>query len=144
MMLIVLDREVNLAAYKVPNKLKFKQLLELCQLLCSCGYSDKYKGIKQGKAIQEWIKKNPEWVKTYGILLLNWSRSSVKLKEKTFIDMAQILINTPGNFNLGSTVDTAIFRYSKDYECDIPSNSELDINQAIGQYEKYMVWKGLK
>lgn len=43
MMLIVLDKNPILAAQLVPNKLKFKQLLELAQMICSCGYSNIYK-----------------------------------------------------------------------------------------------------
>ena len=42
-MLIVLDSNPVNAANKVPDKLKFKQLLELAQMICSCGYSDIYK-----------------------------------------------------------------------------------------------------
>lgn len=59
MMLIVLDKNPITAAKLVPNNLKFKQLLELAQMLCSCGFSNLYKKIPQGKAIQEWIKQNP-------------------------------------------------------------------------------------
>lgn len=69
MMLIVLNKNPILAAQLVPNKLKFKQLLELAQMIFSCGYSNIYKKIPQGKEIQGWIKENYTWVKRYAIAL---------------------------------------------------------------------------
>lgn len=43
MMLLILDENPILAANLVPSKLKFKQLLELSQLICSAGISGVYK-----------------------------------------------------------------------------------------------------
>ena len=40
MMLIICDKNPVRAAELVPDRLKFKQLLELCQMLCSVGYSN--------------------------------------------------------------------------------------------------------
>jgi hypothetical protein len=37
----------------------------------------------------------------------------------------------------------AVFRYSKDYQCDIPTNTELPIKECIEQYKKYVEWKKL-
>lgn len=55
-MLLILDKNPILAANLVPSKLKFKQLLELSQLICSAGISGVYKKIPQGKEIQNCIK----------------------------------------------------------------------------------------
>lgn len=58
MMLLILDKNPILAANLVPSKLKFKQLLELSQLICSAGISGVYKKIPQGKEIQNWKDAN--------------------------------------------------------------------------------------
>lgn len=51
-------------------------------MVCSCGYSNIYKKVPQGKSIQEWIKRNPEWVKTFGINLLAYCYTEIKIKIK--------------------------------------------------------------
>ena len=63
MFLLVLSVDPITSANLIPDKLKFKQLIELGQLICSVGISDVYKPIRQGKEIQKWIKKYPEWKK---------------------------------------------------------------------------------
>ena len=65
MMLIVLSKWPRKAAERVPDKIKFKQLLELGQLVCSTGVSSVFKPVRQGKEIQEWIKRNPRWTFLY-------------------------------------------------------------------------------
>lgn len=52
MMLIILDKNPLKSAELVPDKIKFKQLIELGQLICSAGISDVYKPIKQGKELE--------------------------------------------------------------------------------------------
>ena len=141
MMLIVLDSNPVDAANKVPDKLKFKQLLELAQMICSCGYCDIYKAIPQGKAIQEWIKKNPAWVKTYGVILYYWCIQNINLKENTMTDLFSIISSIPKPCNLNSKIETAIFRYNKNYKSIFPSDSEITIENAIEEYTKYMDWK---
>ena len=49
MMFIILDSCPIQAVYKLPEKIRFKQLIELAQLICSAGFSDIYKKIPQGK-----------------------------------------------------------------------------------------------
>ena len=56
MFLLILDKDPIRSAHLIPDKLKFKQLIELGQLVCSAGISDIYKPIKQGKQLQEWKK----------------------------------------------------------------------------------------
>ena len=69
MMFFILDKNpkeaVKYLVENAPRVLKCKQLLELGQLICSCGYSDVYKKVQQGKEIQKWIKKNVAWVSAY-------------------------------------------------------------------------------
>lgn len=141
MMLIILDSNPVTAANKVPDKIKFKQLLELAQMICSIGYSDIYKKIPQGKAIQEWIKKNPSWVKTYGAVLYYWCLENIKLKEKTMSDLFSILTSISAPADLNGRINTAIFRYNKKYKSIFPSDSEITIENAIEEYTKYLIWK---
>ena len=91
MMLIICSEKPSRAAHLVPDRLKFKQVLELCQMVCSCGYSNIYKKVPQGKAIQEWIKKNPAWVKTYGLCLYLYCLNNVNMSKKTMSDIFYIL-----------------------------------------------------
>ena len=142
MMLIVCDKNPVRAAELVPDQLKFKQVLELCQMLCSIGYSSIYKKIPQGKAIQEWIKRNPAWVKTYGATLYYWCLDRIKMSEKTMSDVFQILVSIPESCNLNDEIQTAIFRYNKNYKgTSYATDTELPIKEAVEEYEKYMEWK---
>lgn len=141
MMLIICSKIPSEAARLVPNRLKFKQLLELCQMICSCGYSDIYKKIPQGKKIQEWIKRNPSWVKTYGLCLNAYCLDNINMSDKTMSDIFQILTSIPDDCNLYMEIETAVFRYSKEYNNKYPTDSELPIDIAIEEYKKYMEWK---
>lgn len=140
-MLIICDKNPIRAAELVPDRLKFKQLLELCQMLCSVGYSNIYKKIPQGKAIQEWIKRNPTWTKEYIIHLFQWCKENKKLTNKTCNDISQIIMSMPVLFWV-LPIKTAIFRYNKNYKgTSYPTDSELPIDVAVAEYNKYMEWK---
>lgn len=142
MMLIICDKNPIRAAELVPDRLKFKQLLELCQMLCSVGYSNIYKKIPQGKAIQEWIKRNPAWTKTYGAILLSWCCDNIKLKEDSFKKIFTILASVLNPCDLDCEIQTAVFRYSKEYKnTSYATDSELPIDEAVKEYKKYMEWK---
>ena len=142
MMLIVLDKNPIIAAQLVPDRIKFKQLLELCQMICSCGYSDIYKLVKQGKNIQEWIKKNNTWVKSYAKTLLDWCKENINLKFKTYNDLKNIISSMPVSLWV-LPIRTSIFRYVKEYDdTSYPSDSELPIDIAVAEYKKYVEWKG--
>lgn len=142
MMLIICNELPAVAADLVPERLKFKQLLELCQMLCSIGYSKIYKKISQGKEIQEWIKKNPSWVKTYGLCLYSYCLKNIKMSEKTQSDIFCILASIPADCDLSLKLKNAIFRYNKNYkDTTYKTNSELPIDIAIKEYKKYMEWK---
>ena len=141
MMLIICDKNPIRAAELVPDRLKFKQLLELCQMLCSVGYSNIYKKIPQGKAIQEWIKRNPTWTKEYIIHLFQWCKENKKLSYKTCNDISQIIMSMPVLFWV-LPIKTAVFRYSKEYKnTSYATDSELPIDEAVKEYKKYMEWK---
>ena len=145
MMLIILSKNPVYAAELVPNKLKFKQMLELCQLICSCGYCDIYKKIPQGKELQAWIKKNPGWVKTYACHLYLWCLENIEMKQKTMGDIFSIIASI-NDICRTTEIETAIFRYVKEYK-DLTvykNNEELLINVAIDEYKKYMIWKGVQ
>ena len=140
-MLIILDKNPITAAKLVPNNLKFKQLLELAQMLCSCGFSNLYKKIPQGKAIQEWIKQNPAWAKEYATELFLWCKENIKMKEATSEDLFEIITSLSSYYRV-KPIKTAIFRYKKDYlGTTYATDTELPIYEAIKEYEKYMEWK---
>ena len=147
MMLIILSRSPIEAVRLVPYKIKFKQLLELGQLICSAGYSSVFKPVPQGKEIQEWIKKNTKWTCVYFESLCCWAAQWIKMSQKTKNRFAKILYDLKrccGDCR-GARISSAIFRYSSQYKgTPYLNNTELPINEAILQYEEYVKWKGNK
>lgn len=150
MFLLILDKDPLKSAQLVPDKLKFKQLIELCQLICSAGISDIYKPIKQGKALQEWVKKHPEYIAIYMWSLKDYCKDNIRLKYKTVFDIEQIYFDLYYFCKdrvkmIKEPTTTAIFRYSKDYEgfTKHSTNTELPIDECIKEYKKYIEWKML-
>lgn len=144
MMLIVLSKNPIVSAELVPDKIKFKQLLELCQLICSAGLCNVYKPIKQGKKLQKWVKEHQGWVYNYGLHLYTWCRSHINMSDETIEKIMKILHSLDGWLFSCISIDTAIFRYSSGYESNIPTDTELSIDKCIQEYEKYVEWKGVK
>lgn len=148
MMLIILDKNPLKSAELVPDKIKFKQLIELGQLICSTGISDVYKPIKQGKELQKWVIKNARWVLAYYNALLLHCIKSYNLKFQTTLDLTDIFVHLQEycetNKLKRKDINSAIFRYVQEYNCDIPSKTELPIDECIQEYEKYVQWKGKK
>lgn len=142
MFLLVLDKDPIKSAELVPDKIKFKQLIELYKLICSAGISDVYKTIKQGKELQYWIRNNQGWVKKYGAYLLNWCVENTKISTKTQFKIISILFNL--DETIGNEPETAIFRSSKDYKYPLDNNIALPINICIKHYKQYIEWKKLK
>ena len=139
-MLLILDRNPVKSASLVPDKLKFKQLLELAQMISTITGSV-YKPVRQGKEIQEWIKKYPDYTKFYYKTLFIWCKENIKIKEKTIKDLMTIYLSLKNN-NFIKYPDTAIFRYNKNYKDSFyKTNSELPIKTAIKEYTKYLGWK---
>lgn len=141
MFLLILHESPVEAALLVPDRLKHKQLLELMQML-SCILDFGYKQIPQGKEIKEWIKRHKSWVYVYAKTLL---RNLKNLTPQTIIKY-KCLIDLLGEEFMGTLVpnlETAIFRYSQEYEKNTiyKSNSELLIQTAIDEYKKYLKWK---
>lgn len=130
MMLIILDKNPHKSAELVPDRLKFKQLLELGQLICSAGISDVFKPIKQGKALQEWVKNNIEWIEKYYRTLYKWCFININFKENTDFNLTKIwknLLNFPESWKVNYEPQTAIFCYVKEYAefTKYKSDSEL-------------------
>lgn len=146
MMLIICDKlpQKNFE-YLVENTNKnyiFKSLLELAQLVCSCGYSEVYKPIKQGKEIQEWIKKNKLWAYRFYTCLWFWCAGHIKMKPKTLCDLYFIRNYLFDNIKHKKRITypkTAIWRYSKEYDSEYPTNSELPIEVVCELYKKYLL-----
>ena len=147
MFLLVLDKNPCMAASFVPNRLKFKQLLELCQLISSTEITDIMNPIKQGKEIQKWILKNPCFVLGYFHVLFNWCKENIKLNLETQVKLTvieddierYIFAQNKKDYN----IQNAIFRYVKEYTefTEYESNSELPIDVAVEEYKKYIEWK---
>ena len=91
MFLLVLDKNPYKAAELIPDRLKFKQLLELGQFICSAGISDVYKPIKQGKELQEWISKHKSWTYSYMVCLANWTKKNIKTSMVTIYKIDNIM-----------------------------------------------------
>ena len=145
MMLIITEKKpkdnLKWLAENTNKNYIFKQLLELAQLICSCGYSNIYKPIKQGKALQEWIKKNPLWVYRFYNLLWFWCAARIKMKPKTLYDLYMIKDNLYEHIEKKRRITypkTAIWRYNKDYLSEYPTDSELPIEVVTGLYKKYI------
>lgn len=145
MMLIILDKNPHKSAELVPDRLKFKQLLELGQLICSAGISNVFKPIKQGRVLQEWVKNNKLWVDKYFVDLFNWSIKNINLKRQTYNKLFKIRLNLSDSIGYIKIrhPKTAIFRYIKDYTefTKYKSDSELPINIAVKEYQKYIKYK---
>ena len=155
MMLIALDKNPYCAAEKVPDKLKFKQLLELGQLICSTGISSVFKSVKQGKKLQEWIKKHVGWTYMYYDRLFEWTLKNVKLKNETMGKLLRIKFDlyeehrsyyNNNNYIRRVNPETLIFRYVKEYKgrTRYPTDIEIDAEEAVKEYKKYVEWKGVK
>lgn len=150
MMLIILDQSPIKSAELVPDKIKFKQLIELGQLICSCGISKVYKPIHQGKELQKWVKNNAKWVLKYyntlfvyccGILNIQMSTETIN----KILDIRNDLEYFCDNNKFNNYISTGVFRYQNTYANSIyPSKTELPINECIKEYEKYVQWKGEK
>ena len=145
MMFIILDECPINAVYKLPYKICFKQLIELGQLICSAGISNIYKKVPQGKAIQNWIIKNPTYTLRYYRTLLhvctgciNMSKETEEKLQKIHIDMCKYEQTSRRRL---LRPDTAVFRYAKNYKSIYPTNTELCIGNTIKAYEEYMEWK---
>ena len=145
MMLLILDENPILAANLVPNKLKFKQLLELSQLICSAGISGVYKKIPQGKEIQNWILENPAWVYRYFDTLFIYCVDLPNIKHKTVKAFKQIMHDLHWHVKFNGRIyippQTAVFRFSKDYITDYLNNVTLPISKCVEEYKKYVQWK---
>lgn len=149
MMLIVLDESALVSADLVPDKIKFKQLIELGQLICSAGISNVYKPIAQGKELQKWVKDNPKWTLAYYNTLFLYCATilNINMSIETANKICQIkddLASFCKQSKAGKSINTAIFRYQSGYNSVYPSKTMLPIKECIKEYKKYVQWKGSK
>ena len=160
MMLIIADKlpykAVDYLIEHTNKNFVFKQLLELGQLVSSCGISEVYKKINQGKKIQKWCFRNVCWTYEYFDYLYHFCCLNINMKKETQEKLFQInrdlrfegeKITPYHDFKVGKHTwnflipQTAIFRYKQGYESKYETNSELPINIAIEEYKKYLDWK---
>jgi hypothetical protein len=150
MQLYILDRDPNVSAQKLVDnmgyKYSFKMLIELGQLICSAGLSDTYKKIPQGKAQQEFVGRHKCYIFNYFAALkklcLN-SEMNIKPETKTKLTNIglDILYKTTRKDCIEPPLVEAPFRYSKDYVCNISTDTWLPIDECIKCYEDYIEWK---
>ena len=147
MMLIILDKNPEVAASLVPDKIKFKQLIELCQLVCSTGICDIFKAVHQGHELQNWIGRNMLWTYRYMTYLLYWAMANTRIKPATSLRIYKIRNAFYDAIERKKRIrypKTAVLRYRKGYECKYPTKTELPIDECISEYKKYCIWKGWK
>lgn len=144
MQLYILDKDPVVSAQMIPDKYKFKMLIELGQLICSAGLSNVYKPIPQGKELQQWVKDNTLWTYKYFYELFSWSIDNIKMKEDTNTKLMILKWDLWGNRFLRQDLITpshAYFRYASAYQCVIPSKTLLPIEVCIEAYKEYLKWK---
>lgn len=138
--LYVLDINPEKSAMLVPDKYKFKMLLELAQMISTITNNGIYKPIRQGKELRVWIDNNREWIVIYYNKLLTWTRSHTKAKKETIDKLERIIATLEYSNNYKAPVN-AVFRYKEEYECEIASNTLLELDETVNQYRKYLMWK---
>lgn len=146
MMLLILDKDPIKSAILVPNKIKFKQLLELCQLLNSEFNLGYMKSIPQGKDLRNWIRNNMAWVFEYYRSLAFYCFNHVNLKPETLDKICNIGDKFWNDYHdKDRPINTAVFRYSKEYTNTIyKSGTELPIDECIKEYQRYLRYKKSK
>lgn len=145
--LYILDKDPIISAQRVPDKYKFKMLIELGQLICSAGISDAYKPIKQGQELQVWVDIYRPYTYIYFNELLCWSIYNIKLKPDTLNKLVKIRqdLEEVVYEHIYSEPTHAYFRYHKDYKCDVESKTLLQIDECIKYYEDYLInFKGVE
>ena len=160
MMFLICSKDPKEAVdYLIDNTNKlfcFKQLMELGQLICSCGISSVFKPISRGKEIQAWILENPHYVYNYFLYLLLWCMEHVNLKQETVEKFNRIIRNLRSYINKESLLPanictiahnlypkTIVFRYKKEYAgyTKYKSNEIISIEEGIKEYKEYLKWK---
>lgn len=139
MQLYILDKDPIKSANMIPDKYKFKMLIELGQLISTLTKNGIYKPVRQGQELVYWIDKNANYVDKYYYTLLKWSEENINMKEKTKNDLYEIWYSLEQNYIENLTY--AYFRYAKEYVCNIPSKTLLPIDECITEYRKYIQWK---
>ena len=133
------EKAVRFLVENTNKAFYFKQLIELGQLVCSAGFSNIYKEVKRGKEIQEWIRNNKSYTLEYMKWLWGRCMCTTKMSWSTRAKIYNIMvgleraIDTPEN-----EISTCIFRYKKEYKTDIPTNTELPIDEGAEAYKKYI------
>jgi len=143
MQLYILDKNPIISASLVPDKYKFKMLIELGQLLAGAGITDVYKPVKQGKELQTWVSEYCDYTYSYFDKLLRWSKSHVNMQSETLNKLEQIGFDLADSIGkvAGKEPTHAYFRYAKEYSCSVASKTLLPIEYCIAEYKKYLEWK---
>jgi len=143
MFLLILSKIPKQAVELIPDRLKYKQLIELCQLLSSAGITDQMEKVPQAKEIQAWILNNTQWVYDYFKFLRKYVDANINLKPSTKqkLDLIQQDLNLIKACRRKYDLKTAVFRYKRGYSSEYKTNTELPIDLAVAEYRKYIKWK---
>jgi len=142
MQLYILDRDPVVSAQMIPDKYKFKMLIELGQLICSACLSNVYKPIAQGKELQQWVKENNSWVYRYFAELFTWANFKINMTNLTRQKLIQMMNDLYVMCEARKPEPIyAYFRYAQAYQCAIPSKTLLPIDECIECYKEYLIWK---
>lgn len=145
MMLIITSPDskecVDWLVENTDKRFCWKQLLELCQLLASAGITDKMDALSRGKEIQKWITKHKSWTYSYMVCLVNWAKKNIKMSMATVYKIDNIMFDLFKVATDFKKPKTAIWRYSKEYESEYSTNSELPIEVVCELYKEYIKWK---
>lgn len=142
MQLYILSKDPIRSASLIPDKYKFKMLIELGQLTCSAGISNQYKKIAQGKELQSWVSENKEYTYVYYDTLYRWSVDNICMKDETLIKILRIREDLKRQVGYNYNEPThAYLRYAKEYKCNVASKTLLQIDNCIEEYQKYLNWK---
>ena len=144
MMYIIQDSNPATAVNLLPDSIKFKQLIELMQLLSSVNLTNVYKPVKQGKLLKEWILNNKEFTLHYFTTLTHWCFENVNLTSQTIKDINTVLFDLYNKIDyvLPVVINNIPFRCSKNYTEGININNKLlPIEEGTLEYIKYVKWK---
>ena len=145
MQLYILDEDplesANILFNKTNPQYAFKMLIELGQLICSTSISNVYKSVSQGKRQQEFIIYHSSWIFSYfNRLYYLCAHSNLNLSSNTENKLCRIGYDLSQSFSSSNIIE-APFRYSKEYKCNILTDTILPIEECIKEYRKYLEWK---
>lgn len=135
MNIFILHKNPVKSAQMLPDKMKFKMLIELAQMVSTLTGSV-FKPVKQGKELVHWIDEHRIWVKYYMHALIMWCKEHVNLKPETLEKLTKIYYSLENDNNYD--IEYGVFRYKEGYKTNYVNNSILPIDVLCDEYVKYI------